>query len=410
VGVGARGNVRSLAAAAVVAVGVLVATVAGGPAPHADAAVGPSMSDTPDAGSVGTFVRLDFSAPGAQGCGGLYFEPAGGPGAGRAYVIGAAGIGASVSVVVPAVLETPSLHLVPVTPGPYIFTFTCGLIKAFAPFTVTSSSMAPSRFVGMAPTSAGQGYWLAQVGGGVFSYGDAAFHGSLPGRGIVPAAPIVGMAATPDGGGYWLAGADGGVFAFGDAVFYGSLPGRQITPAGPIVGITADPAGGGYWLLGADGGVFAFGAARYVGSVTQPGDGGDTFAPFVALSATSDGGGYFESSSNGVAFGFGDEHNADGDAVTIPTGPLGDAISGIALTTTDDAAWFVNVAGAVFSSNGAQPPLLGSLEGVSPTAPIVGMAATADGGGYWLVGADGGVFAFGNATFCGSAGDSGLPW
>ena len=33
---------------------------------------------------------------------------------------------------------------------------------------------------------------------------------------------------------------------------------------------------------------------------------------------------------------------------------------------------------------------------------VVGMAATADGGGYWLVGADGGVFAFGDARFHGS--------
>jgi hypothetical protein len=33
-----------------------------------------------------------------------------------------------------------------------------------------------------------------------------------------------------------------------------------------------------------------------------------------------------------------------------------------------------------------------------------------DGGGYWLVGADGGVFAFGDAGFYGSAGASGLPW
>ena len=37
-------------------------------------------------------------------------------------------------------------------------------------------------------------------------------------------------------------------------------------------------------------------------------------------------------------------------------------------------------------------------------APIVGFAATADGGGYWEVASDGGVFAFGNARFSGSMG------
>ena len=37
-------------------------------------------------------------------------------------------------------------------------------------------------------------------------------------------------------------------------------------------------------------------------------------------------------------------------------------------------------------------------------APVVGMAATPDGQGYWLVAADGGVFNFGDAPFAGSMG------
>jgi len=40
-------------------------------------------------------------------------------------------------------------------------------------------------------------------------------------------------------------------------------------------------------------------------------------------------------------------------------------------------------------------------------APIVGMAATPSGDGYWLVAADGGIFAFGSAPYEGSTG--GLP-
>ena len=36
--------------------------------------------------------------------------------------------------------------------------------------------------------------------------------------------------------------------------------------------------------------------------------------------------------------------------------------------------------------------------------PIVGMAAIADGGGYWLVASDGGIFSFGDAAFYGSTG------
>jgi hypothetical protein len=36
--------------------------------------------------------------------------------------------------------------------------------------------------------------------------------------------------------------------------------------------------------------------------------------------------------------------------------------------------------------------------------PIVGMAATRSGGGYWLVASDGGIFSFGDAQFYGSTG------
>jgi len=38
----------------------------------------------------------------------------------------------------------------------------------------------------------------------------------------------------------------------------------------------------------------------------------------------------------------------------------------------------------------------------------VGMAATTDGKGYWLVASDGGVFAFGDATYDGSMGGTHL--
>jgi hypothetical protein len=37
-------------------------------------------------------------------------------------------------------------------------------------------------------------------------------------------------------------------------------------------------------------------------------------------------------------------------------------------------------------------------------APVVGLAATPTGGGYWEVASDGGLFAFGNAQFYGSMG------
>jgi hypothetical protein len=44
----------------------------------------------------------------------------------------------------------------------------------------------------------------------------------------------------------------------------------------------------------------------------------------------------------------------------------------------------------------------GSMGAQALNKPIVGMASTPDGKGYWLVASDGGVFAFGDAGFFGS--------
>ena len=62
--------------------------------------------------------------------------------------------------------------------------------------------------------------------GGMFSFGDAHFYGSMGGKPLNK--PIVGMATTPDGGGYWELATDGGIFAFGDATFVGSMGGSPL--------------------------------------------------------------------------------------------------------------------------------------------------------------------------------------
>ena len=49
-------------------------------------------------------------------------------------------------------------------------------------------------------------------------------------------------------------------------------------------------------------------------------------------------------------------------------------------------------------------PFLGSLGSVRLNLPVVGMAPTPSGRGYWLVAADGGIFTFGDAAFLGSTG------
>jgi 3D (Asp-Asp-Asp) domain-containing protein len=99
--------------------------------------------------------------------------------------------------------------------------------------------------------------------GGVFTFGDAVFHGSL--GGVSLNRPIVGLAATPSGGGYWLVGSDGGVFTFGDAGYFGSTGSEHLNA--PIVGIASTSTGHGYWLAGSDGGIFTFGDAPFLGAL-----------------------------------------------------------------------------------------------------------------------------------------------
>jgi hypothetical protein len=76
----------------------------------------------------------------------------------------------------------------------------------------------------MSTSADGQGYRLVASDGGIFSFGDAAFFGSVATQALLQ--PVVGMTATPDRNGYWLVASDGSVFAFGDAAFLGSPSGE----------------------------------------------------------------------------------------------------------------------------------------------------------------------------------------
>ena len=186
--------------------------------------------------------------------------------------------------------------------------------------------------------------------GGVFSFGDAAFHGSTGGMHLN--APIVGMAATASSNGYWLVGADGGVFAFGDAAFFGSMGGQHLNE--PIVGMAATADGQGYWLVASDGGVFAFGDAGFRGSMGNM----PLNQPIVGMAATGTSNGYYLVASDGGLFSFG------------------------------DATFY------------------GSMGGQHLNRPVVGMAALPGGDGYRLVASDGGLFSFGSAGYYGSAAGS----
>jgi hypothetical protein len=64
--------------------------------------------------------------------------------------------------------------------------------------------------------------------------------------------------------------------------------------------------------------------------------------------------------------------------------------------------WLVASDGGIFAYGDAG--FYGSAGALPLNKPIVGMATTPDGKGYWLVASDGGIFAYGDAGFYGSAG------
>ena len=141
------------------------------------------------------------------------------------------------------------------------------------------------------------------------------------------------------------------------------------TPAPPVVTSPTTTPNHGYWLVGSDGGIFTFGSAQFYGSTGSI----HLQRPEVSITPTSNDGGYWLVASDGGIFSFG------------------------------DAGFYGSIPGLGLAPAGSGLPH-------SLNAPIVGMVPSADGGGYFMVGADGGVFTFGDAKFEGSCpGIGGCP-
>ncbi|HEV7526163.1 MAG TPA: hypothetical protein VGP92_14420 [Acidimicrobiia bacterium] len=223
-----------------------------------------------------------------------------------------------------------------------------------------------ANFVDIAATPSGRGYWTAASDGGVFTFGDAQFLGSVGDR--VLARPVVGIAATKSGHGYWLVASDGGVFAFGDAAFHGSAANSGAN----IVAIAPTPSGNGYWLVGSDGGVFSFGDAAFEGAATSFAHG----ALIVAMAPTRSGYGYLLLGADGGVFAFGDAR-FQGSAVDGQH-----LATGIAIPSNGRGYEIARTDGSVVGLGGASssPAPVDFLAGQHPVIAI----ATRPGGGAWL--------------------------
>ena len=199
-------------------------------------------------------------------------------------------------------------------------------------FGSTNSVTFNQPIVGVEGTKTALGYWEVASDGGVFAFGDAKFFGALGSTHLNQ--PVVGIATTPTGNGYWLVASDGGVFAFGDAKFFGSMGATHLSQ--PVVGIAPASVGVGYWLVASDGGLFTFGDAKFFGSL-----GGQLLDQTIA-------------------------------------------IVGMAARPAGDGYWMADADGRVFPFGLA--PKLGNALDSTLSMPVVAIAPTAGGRGFWLAG------------------------
>jgi VCBS repeat-containing protein len=262
------------------------------------------------------------------------------------------------------------------------------LLLALAATSTTPSRPSAPSLDGAQPASVVAGYLLAAKDGGVFTFGDAPFLGSMGATHLNK--PIVDAALTPSGNGYVLFAEDGGVFTFGDAGFFGSLGGGPLNK--PIVSADITPSGRGYVMVAEDGGVFTFGDAVFHGSLGAT----RLNQPIVDAAISNDNGGYILAAEDGGIFTFGSAPffgSHGGHPLNAPVTALltTRAFRGYALAAED---------GGVFSFG----PF--GFHGAVPRAAlhdeVVDGVATPSGEGYMLAAGRGDVFVFGDAVFRGS--------
>ncbi|MGP0110790.1 MAG: polysaccharide deacetylase family protein [Acidimicrobiales bacterium] len=119
-------------------------------------------------------------------------------------------------------------------------------------------------------------------------------------------------------------------------------------------------------------------------------------APLLLLPATS------AAASTGVVAGQPVAIGTAGSYGAAPATGLVAPVVAMAATPSGKGYWLVASDGGIFAFGDA--PFFGSTGAQHLNRPVVGVAATPSGKGYWLVASDGGIFAFGDASFEGSRG------
>jgi photosystem II stability/assembly factor-like uncharacterized protein len=230
------------------------------------------------------------------------------------------------------------------------------------------------------------------------------------GQTVTSVGVIVG---SSDGGQTWQAQAAGyqyfrGVSCTAPATC--EAVGESKSGVSVIVGST--PSRHGYWLVGADGGIFSFGSAQFYGSTGNM----SLQRPVVGITPTTNDGGYWLDAADGGVFAFGDA-GFHGSIPGLGIAPAGTPGSGRHLNapvvgmvpSTDGGGYFMVASdGGVFAFGDAK--FNGSCPGIGGcSGAAVAVLPDASGNGYWLVTASGHVYAFGDATYYGAPGPQSAP-
>ena len=247
-----------------------------------------------------------------------------------------------------------------------------------------------------------QGYTIAGSDGNLFYFGTTNYGDMSNVPPGVPTKQIVGFAQTPGDLGYYILTKDGGVYTFGNAQFFGSLyniPASAIPNRVPVAfGIT--PPGNGYYIVTQDGAVYTFGNAQFQGSIYNiPASAIPNRVP-VALGITPSNNGYYIVTQDGAVYTFGTAQ-FQGSIYNIPNAPVKTTVA-FSLTPNGNGYYLITQNGAVYTFGTAQ--FQGSMYNISnpPVRTPVAFQLTSNGKGYYIITQDGGVYTFGNAMFLGS--------
>ena len=174
--------------------------------------------------------------------------------------------------------------------------------------------------------------------------------------------------------------------------------------------ISGGEANSGYWLVGSDGGIFNFGSAAFYGST-----GSLTLQrPVVGITPTNDNNGYWLVASDGGVFVTAmppswDRYRASACIQPVRALPhsLNQPIVGIVPSANGQGYYMVAADGGVFAFNST---FAGSCPGIGGcSGAAVAVAPDASGKGYWLATSTGQIYSFGNAKYFGAPGPQTSP-